>query len=143
VRQEASKLKNRNANYTSCRPIMTRTNSTSSPKSQSVNYIELKASSQTIEMPQEDSTAHMNGIRQTHPSFAESKLVALGLTSWAKSVNENVISATYTIVEDEDAFEYILDNKELHNFALQIANGMRFLEEQEITHRYDPLPATL
>jgi len=85
----------------------------------------------------------MNGIRQTHPSFAESKLVALGLTSWAKSVNENVISATYTIVEDEDAFEYILDNKELHNFALQIANGMRFLEEQEITHRYDPLPATL
>lgn len=114
VRQEASKLRNRNANYTSCRPITTRTNSTSSPKSQSVNYIELKASSQTIEMPQEDSTAHMNGIRQTHPSFAET---------------------TYTIVEDEDAFEYILDNKELHNFALQIANGMRFLEEQEITHR--------
>lgn len=114
VRQEASKLRNRNANYTSCRPIMTRTNSTSSPKSQSVNYIELKASSQTIEMPQEDSTAHMNGIRQPHPSFAET---------------------TYTIVEDEDAFEYILDNKELHNFALQIANGMRFLEEQEITHR--------
>lgn len=43
--------------------------------------------------------------------------------------------ATYTIVEDEESFEYILDNKELHNFALQIANGMRFLEEQEITHR--------
>lgn len=44
-------------------------------------------------------------------------------------------AATYTIVEDEESFEYILDNKELHNFALQIANGMRFLEEQEITHR--------
>lgn len=46
------------------------------------------------------------------------------------------LSATYTIVEEEDSFEYILDNKELHNFALQIANGMRFLEQQEITHRY-------
>jgi len=43
--------------------------------------------------------------------------------------------APYTIVEDEEPFEYLLDNKELHNFALQIANGMRFLEEQEITHR--------
>ncbi|XP_043663007.1 platelet-derived growth factor receptor beta [Drosophila teissieri] len=114
VRQEASKLRKRNANYTSCRPITNRTNSTSSPKAQSVNYIELKASSQTIEMPQEDSNGHVNGFRQPHPSFAET---------------------TYTIVEDEDAFEYILDNKELHNFALQIANGMRFLEEQEITHR--------
>ncbi|XP_016965097.1 macrophage colony-stimulating factor 1 receptor 1 [Drosophila biarmipes] len=115
VRQEASKLKNRNANYTTCRPI-SRTNGTSSPKSQSVNYIELKASSQTIELVQgqDDSSASMNGPRQPQPSFAET---------------------TYTIVEDEDAFEYILDNKELHNFALQIANGMRFLEEQEITHR--------
>nr|XP_016942967.1 macrophage colony-stimulating factor 1 receptor 1 [Drosophila suzukii] len=116
VRQEASKLKNRNANYTTCRPISSRTNGTSSPKSQSVNYIELKASSQTIELvqAQDDSSASMNGPRQPPPSFAET---------------------TYTIVEDEDAFEYILDNKELHNFALQIANGMRFLEEQEITHR--------
>ncbi|XP_039479060.1 platelet-derived growth factor receptor beta [Drosophila santomea] len=114
VRQEASKLRKRNANYTSCRPITNRTNSMSSPKSQSVNYIELKASSQTIDMPQENSNGHMNGNRQPHPSFAET---------------------TYTIVEDEEAFEYILDNKELHNFALQIANGMRFLEEQEITHR--------
>ena len=57
-------------------------------------------------------------------------------------------SATYTIVnEDEEAddavklFEYRLDHKELHNFALQIANGMRFLEEQEITHRYYHLVA--
>ncbi|KAH8352119.1 hypothetical protein KR084_002060 [Drosophila pseudotakahashii] len=116
VRQEAGKLKSRNANYTTCKPISSRSNGTSSPKSQSVNYIELKASSQTIDLAQlqDNSSASMNGPRQPHPSFAET---------------------TYTIVEDEDAFEYILNNKELHNFALQIANGMRFLEEQEITHR--------
>ncbi|XP_017011452.2 fibroblast growth factor receptor 3 [Drosophila takahashii] len=116
VRQEASKLKSRNANYTTCKPISSRSNGTSLPKSPSVNYIELKASSQTIDLAQipENSSADMNVPRQPHPSFAET---------------------TYTIVEEEDAFEYILDNKELHNFALQIANGMRFLEEQEITHR--------
>ncbi|XP_032311105.1 macrophage colony-stimulating factor 1 receptor 1 isoform X2 [Drosophila ananassae] len=111
VRQEASKLKNRNANYTSCRPI-----STSSQKTQSVNYIELKADTQSMELENSDGHSLLNGHgpRQQHPSVAET---------------------TYTIVEDEEPFEYILDNKELHNFALQIANGMRFLEEQEITHR--------
>lgn len=31
--------------------------------------------------------------------------------------------------------EPVLDNKELQNFALQIANGMAFLEEKHITHR--------
>ena len=50
---------------------------------------------------------------------------------------KNIITATYTYIEYEDdaLFEYVLDHKELHNFALQIANGMRFLEEQEIVHR--------
>ncbi|XP_034667778.1 macrophage colony-stimulating factor 1 receptor 1 isoform X2 [Drosophila subobscura] len=124
VRQEAGKLKLRNANYTSCKPIgRTAANSAVGlPKSQSVNYIELKASSQSIELQNsENSTASntANGLgptagRQPIPSYAET---------------------TYTIVEDEEPFEYILDNRELHNFALQIANGMRFLEEQEITHR--------
>lgn len=55
----------------------------------------------------------------------------------------SAILATYTIVDGYDAygvehfepFQYILNHRELHNFALQIANGMRFLEEQEITHR--------
>lgn len=31
--------------------------------------------------------------------------------------------------------EYIVDNVELHNFALQIARGMKHLEEKQITHR--------
>ncbi|XP_011177197.1 receptor-type tyrosine-protein kinase FLT3 [Zeugodacus cucurbitae] len=75
-----------------------------------VKYIELKLSTQSVDSECETE-------RQPKTSVAET---------------------TYTIVEDEDCnepFEYILDHKELHNFALQIANGMRFLEEQEITHR--------
>lgn len=32
--------------------------------------------------------------------------------------------------------EYVVDNKELHNFAIQIARGMKHLEERQITHRY-------
>ncbi|XP_050328761.1 mast/stem cell growth factor receptor Kit [Bactrocera neohumeralis] len=75
-----------------------------------VKYIELKLSTQSVDSEYETE-------RQPKTSVAET---------------------TYTIVEDEDyneTFEYILDHKELHNFALQIANGMRFLEEQEITHR--------
>jgi serine/threonine protein kinase len=31
--------------------------------------------------------------------------------------------------------EYVIDHIELHNFALQIAKGMRHLEEKGITHR--------
>lgn len=33
------------------------------------------------------------------------------------------------------SLEYVLDHKELHNFAIQIARGMRHLEERQITHR--------
>jgi len=32
--------------------------------------------------------------------------------------------------------EYILDPKELQNFAVQIARGMTHLEQKQITHRY-------
>ncbi|KAH8413445.1 hypothetical protein KR009_011339, partial [Drosophila setifemur] len=113
VRQEASKLKRRNANYTSCRPISPKNNGTSSPKAASVNYIELKASSQSAPLEASDISMPMNGDLPNHP----------------------VSEITYSVVEDEEPFEYIVDNKELHNFALQIANGMRFLEGQEITHR--------
>lgn len=33
------------------------------------------------------------------------------------------------------ALEYVVDHVELHNFALQIARGMKHLEEKHITHR--------
>ncbi|KAH8267462.1 hypothetical protein KR018_005349, partial [Drosophila ironensis] len=118
VRQEAGQLKHRNANYTSCRPVSPRSSSTSTPKAHSVNYIELKASAQSLELESYENGSLINGHGPhgpAHPSVSET---------------------TYTIVEEEEPFEYILDNKELHNFALQIANGMRFLEDQEITHRY-------
>ncbi|KAM8716066.1 hypothetical protein ACLKA7_003018 [Drosophila subpalustris] len=124
ARQELGQSKSRNANSTSCRNA--RPLSGGAAKSQAVNYIELKASSQSNELDKSisssssplpasgDFTSNDSETKLPKPSFSET---------------------TYTIVEDEEPFEYILDNKELHNFALQIANGMRFLEEQEITHR--------
>ncbi|KAL7741770.1 hypothetical protein ACLKA6_000378 [Drosophila palustris] len=124
ARQELGQSKSRNANSTSCRNA--RPHSGGAAKSQAVNYIELKASSQSNELDKSissssspfpasgDATSNDSETKLPKPSFSET---------------------TYTIVEDEEPFEYILDNKELHNFALQIANGMRFLEEQEITHR--------
>ncbi|XP_064546973.1 uncharacterized protein LOC135434348 [Drosophila montana] len=123
VRQELGEPKARNANHPTGRLLTANSRSASLPRPQSVNYIELKASNQSNELESSASTnnsssqhATSNGVgaRLQKPSFAET---------------------TYTIVDDEESFEYILDNKELHNFALQIANGMRFLEEQEITHR--------
>lgn len=33
------------------------------------------------------------------------------------------------------SLEYVLDHNELHNFATQIARGMRHLHEHQITHR--------
>ncbi|EDW03492.1 GH11264 [Drosophila grimshawi] len=124
ARQQLGQSKTRDANHTTRRIIKTNSSvasSLSASKPQSVNYIELKASSPSTELEQSSvsisSSSNSNDLcaRQAKPSFAET---------------------TYTIVEEEEEpFEYILDHKELHNFALQIANGMRFLEEQEITHR--------
>lgn len=31
--------------------------------------------------------------------------------------------------------EYVVDHKELHNFAIQIARGMKHLQDLQITHR--------
>lgn len=35
-----------------------------------------------------------------------------------------------------NALEYVVDHIELHDFAVQIARGMKHLEEKQITHRY-------
>lgn len=48
-------------------------------------------------------------------------------------LTQNSSDSSQTTLETLD---YVLDNKELHNFALQIARGMRHLEEKGITHRY-------
>lgn len=34
------------------------------------------------------------------------------------------------------SINYVLDHKELHKFAIQIARGMSHLETKQITHRY-------
>ncbi|XP_065358153.1 receptor-type tyrosine-protein kinase FLT3 [Calliphora vicina] len=110
VREESTKFLHKNANYKNCR-------SSEKPTGQNemkLKYLELKMSStQSIDSDNESTT------RAPIPSFAET---------------------TYTVINDENdldamLFEYRLDNKELYDFALQIANGMQFLEEQKITHR--------
>lgn len=45
------------------------------------------------------------------------------------SHNPEVTSSSYSTLE------YVLDHKELHNFAIQIARGMKHLEARQITHR--------
>lgn len=45
------------------------------------------------------------------------------------SHNPALASSTYSTLE------YVLDHKELHNFAIQIARGMKHLEARQITHR--------
>lgn len=45
------------------------------------------------------------------------------------SQNPELASTNYS------SLEYVLDHKELHTFAIQIARGMRHLEDRQITHR--------
>lgn len=56
-------------------------------------------------------------------------------------INLNIFinSVNYTLFgqnnEGNSIIDYALDSKELHSFAIQIARGMRHLEEKGITHR--------
>ncbi|XP_052863977.1 platelet-derived growth factor receptor alpha [Anopheles cruzii] len=67
-----------------------------------------------------------NDTNNTRPSLAETTYTMLS-GSQADSVNVTDSSRS--------SLEYVLDNKELHNFAKQIACGMEHLEELGITHR--------
>lgn len=85
-------------------------------------YLELKHSASTIssdasyiKQPETPSTLR--------PSVTETMYTML---------TQNSSDSSQTTLETLD---YVLDNKELHNFALQIARGMRHLEEKGITHR--------
>ncbi|ALC39235.1 CG3277, partial [Drosophila busckii] len=122
VRQELGQPRTRNANLTRSRSAVT------PQKTPSVNYIELKACSQSVELYNENSCNNISANVTLAPPNAVHEQLRLPKPSFSET--------TYTIIDnDEEPFEYILDNRELHNFALQIANGMRFLEQQEITHR--------
>ncbi|XP_035909660.1 mast/stem cell growth factor receptor Kit isoform X2 [Anopheles stephensi] len=69
------------------------------------------------------------------------------ITQTETATRPSVTETTYTILsgtmgEDDNSsalgscsLEYVLDHKELHNFAKQIACGMERLEELQITHR--------
>ncbi|XP_055920284.1 vascular endothelial growth factor receptor 2 [Eupeodes corollae] len=85
-----------------------------------VKYVELKRATHS-EQSYESEQAETN----LRPSVTETMYTTL--SDNYKTINEEE--------EEEYRFEYILDHIELHNFALQIANGMQFLEEQQITHR--------
>jgi hypothetical protein len=37
--------------------------------------------------------------------------------------------------ETQKSIEYEINHEELHNFAIQIANGMKHIEQLDITHR--------
>uniref|UniRef100_A0A182JN47 Uncharacterized protein n=1 Tax=Anopheles atroparvus TaxID=41427 RepID=A0A182JN47_ANOAO len=69
------------------------------------------------------------------------------ITQTDTTTRPSVTETTYTMLSgalgEEDttsalgsrSLEYVLDHKELHNFAKQIACGMQHLEELQITHR--------
>ncbi|XP_055858482.1 vascular endothelial growth factor receptor 1 [Episyrphus balteatus] len=88
--------------------------------SKQVKYIELKRTSTSHSQQSFVSDEAEVNLR---PSVTETMYTTL--SEKYKSMND----------EEEFTFEYILDHAELHNFALQIAKGMQFLEEQQITHR--------
>lgn len=59
------------------------------------------------------------------PSVTETLLTPLGSEAATPLID----------ITEEDTVKPVLDSKELQNFALQIANGMAFLESLDLTHR--------
>uniref|UniRef100_A0A1B6MGG3 Protein kinase domain-containing protein n=1 Tax=Graphocephala atropunctata TaxID=36148 RepID=A0A1B6MGG3_9HEMI len=60
-----------------------------------------------------------------------------GVYSTPSTVMTSLNSHLYSNPQPEESLDldYILDHRELHNFALQIAKGMAHLEAKRITHR--------
>lgn len=67
------------------------------------------------------------------------------LCTTSSASDASYFSAQYTILSKDaersarvsEPLECVLDHKELHNFATQIARGMKHLHKQQITHRYE------
>lgn len=104
------------------------------------------ASESSSYITQPDSIPSSMMQQHSRPSFAESILIRITLTffSFLRTNLYNLI-ATYTnltvnpelsAMTNTSQLEYIVDHVELHNFAIQIARGMKHLEEKQITHRY-------
>ncbi|CAO1349377.1 unnamed protein product [Diamesa tonsa] len=81
------------------------------------------ASESSSYITQPDSIPSSMMQQHSRPSFAETSYTNL-------TVNPELSAMTNT-----SHLEYIVDHVELHNFAIQIARGMKHLEEKQITHR--------
>ncbi|XP_055683912.1 receptor-type tyrosine-protein kinase FLT3 isoform X2 [Lutzomyia longipalpis] len=68
----------------------------------------------------------------TQPDSVPSALMRPSVTETLYTTVSNNADLSAT---SAGSLEYVLDHKELHNFAIQIARGMNHLEERKITHR--------
>lgn len=92
-----------------------------------------------------------SGPCTSRPSFAESNcepfnnfsgniflkifFFALSLAPLAMYTNLTMPSNPELTSMLSTNLEYVVDHKELHNFAIQIARGMKHLQDLQITHR--------
>uniref|UniRef100_A0A182MAT7 Protein kinase domain-containing protein n=1 Tax=Anopheles culicifacies TaxID=139723 RepID=A0A182MAT7_9DIPT len=82
-------------------------------------------------------------LLHTSSSTSDASYITQTDTATRPSVTETTYTMLSGTMGDEDnsstlgscSLEYVLDHKELHNFAKQIAYGMERLEELQITHR--------
>ncbi|XP_049280880.1 vascular endothelial growth factor receptor 1 isoform X3 [Anopheles funestus] len=82
-------------------------------------------------------------LLHTSSSTSDASYITQTDTATRPSVTETTYTMLSGTMGDEDnsstlgscSLEYVLDHKELHNFAKQIAFGMEHLEELQITHR--------
>ncbi|XP_053664463.1 platelet-derived growth factor receptor alpha [Anopheles marshallii] len=82
-------------------------------------------------------------LLHTSSSTSDASYITQTDTATRPSVTETTYTMLSGTMADEDnsttlgscSLEYVLDHKELHNFAKQIAFGMERLEELQITHR--------
>lgn len=92
------------------------------------------------------STAQINGSGPctSRPSFAESNFVEKNLQEFLFSLYFPHLAMYTNLTVPSNAelssmintnLEYVVDHKELHNFAIQIARGMKHLQDLQITHR--------
>lgn len=96
------------------------------------------------------STAQINGSGPctSRPSFAESNFVIfrwnnLQKFSFSRYFPHLAMYTNLTVPSNSELssmmntnLEYVVDHKELHNFAIQIARGMKHLQDLQITHRW-------
>uniref|UniRef100_A0A182SNY0 Protein kinase domain-containing protein n=1 Tax=Anopheles maculatus TaxID=74869 RepID=A0A182SNY0_9DIPT len=82
-------------------------------------------------------------LLHTSSSTSDASYITQTDTATRPSVTETTYTMLSGTMDEEDnsstlgscSLEYVLDHKELHNFAKQIACGMERLEELQITHR--------